>query len=250
VAEMKNRLESCPEVLNLADAEVFISVLNETALDISSVAPAENLSENFKCTLVLQKFGPIFQNITDFMCGTSDDAAWSFDTISFHIKGMQDRFGSSHSQNSSSVPAHVPGVSDTVAAAPSLINFTAGTGAVVNSKTCKNCGSASHFVRDCESMCKMCPTPSVPHLHHPLDCPTFKRSRQYRSQDSQSFAGRSQNNGRSRGSVPQKRSPAPSENLYSKVKQRRVVNQVRGDFYADEEDDDDFGDDPYGDTVE
>jgi hypothetical protein len=255
VAEMKNRLESCPEVLNLADAEVFISVLNETALDISSVAPAENLTENFKRTLVLQKFGPIFQNITDFMCGTSDDAAWSFDKISFHIKGMQDRdrlrharFGSSHSPNSSSVPAHVPVSSDTVAAAPSLINFTAGSGPVVKSNTCKNCGSASHFIRDCESMCKLCPTPSVPHLHHPMDCPAFKRSRQYRSQDSQSSAGRSPNNGRSRGSVPPKRSTAPSENLYSKVKQRRVVNQVRGEFYADEEDDDDFGDDPYGDS--
>jgi hypothetical protein len=81
-----------------------------------------------------------------------------------------------------------------------------------------------------------------------MDCPAYRRSRQYRPPDSQSSAGRSQNNGRSRGSVPQKRSPAPSENLYSKVKQRRVVNQVRGEFYADEEDDDDFGDDPYGDS--
>ena len=226
-AELYNLVDSCPMVNTFAEAELFISLVESTDMDMFDIAPERALSDFQKRAFVLQKFGPTFNHILDCMQGTFQDTApWSFFKIAKAVVNMKDMErmrnakGRLTSAASSSTSSELD-VSAGAGAAPSLISAAAGSSPSATGKQgCKNCGKTDHFVRNCDSMCKLCANPSSPHPHHPMDCPEFLRSKASRSQDRK----------------PSRTRGPPHENLYNKVKQARPnrVNEVRtSEFYAD-----------------
>ena len=255
-AELRNTASTCPRVETVSDAFAFFSMINGVALDVAVLTPENPLGDSFIRTLILQKFGSVFQYLTESMCGTGCADAWSFENICTYVKSMQDRdrLRNVVVPHSSSVSSPSPVITTDVTAAPSLINSVTGSGGGA-SAGCKNCGNVAHSIRLCDQMCKLCSNPSVPRPHHALDCPEFLRARALRA--SSNGGGRSGSNasgrgsgrggggggrgyggrgdGRdSRGGGASKRPGPPAENLYNQVKQRRTVNEVRSDvLYTD-----------------
>lgn len=223
-AELYNLLDSCPMVNTFEEADLFISLMESTDLDLADVAPGHALTEFQKRAFVLQKFGPMFTNIVESMQGIHEDTEpWTFAKISKAVFNKKDMDRLRHAKGClSSETSSSSSSSEMDGAAPSLISAAAGSSpSATGRQGCKNCGKADHFVRNCDTMCKLCANPSSPHPHHPMDCPEFLKSKASRG-------GQDRKPVRARG--------PPHENLYNKVKQTRPnrVNEVRtSEFYAD-----------------
>ena len=223
--ELYRILDCCPFVETHEEAELFISLITETAIDLATLGPQRELSETVKRTFCVQKLGTLFYPLVDRMEGAGGaEEPMTFDQICQALTKMQEL---SRIRNTSFVKSLSPLATrphsllppddmSSLGASNSLVNQA------TSGRACKNCASLDHLIRVCTQMCTLCKNPERP--HHPMDCPDFIR----------------------RPPVRQASRPSPSKKIsrdlyrptadqHQAGQKRKSINEVYGYLFDDQE---------------
>jgi hypothetical protein len=257
IMELRRRVETCPRVLTHEEAALFIALIGAVNHDLQVLDPARILSEPERRTTCIQKLGPLFESIVEKIEGDpmSQIPPLTWAQISKMLRQRRElaRIRTTAVYDSS-LPSRPTPSSVTQAGDTSIEGATDSLVQNASGQFCNNCGSSAHYIRDCDTFCKMCSGNSQ-RRHHPNDC----NQRQQRTPGSQRNRYSAQRGRQDRGS----RGP-PRKDLYGEtttrarsaspaktVGQRRSVNEVYGvlfdheDDYLDDEEYDDSQDYAY-----
>ena len=242
--EMYRILQQLPMALNHDEADILLGEIATVSMDMKELGADRELNESQKRTFLIQKLGPMFNDLVGAMEGGVNHAPYTFNQTLEELarKRRMDRVRDTNDRPESAIEP--PSDPSSIGAAAPLVNTTVHSTA--SQLYCKNCKTkGDHTIQRCPSMCTLCTNPSRP--HHPMDCPAFKERKQDASRPQPPPRVRQQGQGQ------EKRLRTPSLFDRATQKSQKRVQQVQGegadmfdtdDYFSGELDEHDFDDLP------
>jgi hypothetical protein len=207
--EIQRPLDTCPKVKTIPEADLFVTLVSETDLDLGTLGSHRSLKEPYKCSLCLQKMGDLFNPLLQQISGggPTNLPPWTFAQMTvaiYQMKGMARIRATNVTADTPFQDASLMGVSS------SLVKRT-----VKEEDGHKEDG---HMLRDCDKCCMLCGTKRD---HHASNyCPEHLQRRK-------AFSPTPVN----------KKRDAGRSNIYRQATSpptKRVVNEVQGQFIPDD----------------